>query len=154
MTAARSLFSASEREAPLTAKLTEAARYIRALAIASIYHAGSGHPGGSLGCTEFLTALYFSVMQRKEGFDMTGVGEDRFFLGRRRDQVLFAMDLRRRFFSAGDVLGRDVDLGGAVVADRHRDVRIDREIFGQTFNRAVADFDERLSRWRRIPVQR
>jgi transketolase len=40
----------------------------------------SGHPGGSLGCTEFFVALYFQVMRRKPGFDMNGLGEDLFFL--------------------------------------------------------------------------
>ena len=40
----------------------------------------SGHPGGSLGCTDFLVALYFDAMNRKEGFDMTGKGEDVFYL--------------------------------------------------------------------------
>ena len=41
----------------------------------------SGHPGGSLGCADFLTALYFRVMERNhEQFNMDGVGEDVFFL--------------------------------------------------------------------------
>jgi transketolase len=40
----------------------------------------SGHPGGSLGCTEFFVALYFHILNRKPGFDMNGVGEDIFFL--------------------------------------------------------------------------
>ena len=40
----------------------------------------SGHPGGSLGCTEFFTALYFEIMDRKPGFNMDGNGEDIFFL--------------------------------------------------------------------------
>ena len=40
----------------------------------------SGHPGGSLGCADFLTALYFSVMRRHSTFTMDGIGEDLFFL--------------------------------------------------------------------------
>jgi transketolase len=40
----------------------------------------SGHPGGSLGCTDFVTALYFRVMNHKTAFQMDGVGEDLFFL--------------------------------------------------------------------------
>lgn len=40
----------------------------------------SGHPGGSLGCTEFLTALYFKVMKHNTDFNMDGIGEDIFFL--------------------------------------------------------------------------
>jgi len=42
--------------------------------------AASGHPGGSLGCTEYMVALYFDVMKRKPQFTMDGVGEDLFFL--------------------------------------------------------------------------
>ena len=40
----------------------------------------SGHPGGSLGCTEFFVALYFEVMQHSPDFLMDGQGEDLFFL--------------------------------------------------------------------------
>ena len=34
----------------------------------------SGHPGGSLGCTEYLTALYFKVMRYSTDFKMDGTG--------------------------------------------------------------------------------
>lgn len=40
----------------------------------------SGHPGGSLGCTEYLVLLYFHVMKYKLPFTMEGKGEDLFFL--------------------------------------------------------------------------
>jgi len=40
----------------------------------------SGHPGGSLGCADFLTALYFSIMDHDPNFNMEGKGEDMFFL--------------------------------------------------------------------------
>jgi transketolase len=42
--------------------------------------AQSGHPGGSLGCTEFFVALYFEIMNRKQPFNMDGINEDVFFL--------------------------------------------------------------------------
>ena len=42
--------------------------------------ANSGHPGGSLGCADFLTALYFKVMNHNPKFKMAGKGEDMFFL--------------------------------------------------------------------------
>jgi transketolase len=45
-----------------------------------VYGAQSGHPGGSLGCTEYFTALYFEVMEHKLPFDMEGKGQDLFFL--------------------------------------------------------------------------
>ncbi|MDQ6757785.1 MAG: transketolase [Bacteroidota bacterium] len=56
------------------------AAQVRRDIIRMVYGAQSGHPGGSLGCTEFFTALYFNIMRRKPGFDMDGMGEDIFFL--------------------------------------------------------------------------
>jgi transketolase len=53
---------------------------IRRDIIRMVHACQSGHPGGSLGCTEFFVALYFQVMRRKPGFDMNGLGEDLFFL--------------------------------------------------------------------------
>jgi len=45
-----------------------------------VHKVNSGHPGGSLGCTEFFVALFQVLMDRKEGFDMDGINEDIFFL--------------------------------------------------------------------------
>jgi transketolase len=42
--------------------------------------AASGHPGGSLGCTEYMVALYFDQMKYDRNFSMNGNGEDIFFL--------------------------------------------------------------------------
>ena len=56
------------------------ATQIRRDIVRMVYDAQSGHPGGSLGCTEFFTALYFDIMNRKPGFDMNGSEEDIFFL--------------------------------------------------------------------------
>lgn len=53
---------------------------IRRDIIRMVHACQSGHPGGSLGCTEFFVALYFYILNRKPGFDMNGVGEDIFFL--------------------------------------------------------------------------
>ena len=45
-----------------------------------VHKVNSGHPGGSLGCTEFFVALFQVLMNRKEGFNMDGKNEDIFFL--------------------------------------------------------------------------
>jgi len=45
-----------------------------------VHAVNSGHPGGSLGCTEFFTALFFKIMHRYPAFQMDGKGEDLFFL--------------------------------------------------------------------------
>jgi transketolase len=60
-----------------------------------VHQVNSGHPGGSLGCTEFLVALYQEIMERKEGFDMDGIGEDIFFLSNGHISPLFYSVLAR-----------------------------------------------------------
>ncbi|GGI57275.1 transketolase [Winogradskyella haliclonae] len=45
-----------------------------------VHKVNSGHPGGSLGCAEFFVALYQDIMNRKDHFEMDGIGEDLFFL--------------------------------------------------------------------------
>ena len=45
-----------------------------------VHGVSSGHPGGSLGCVEILTLLFFEEMQlNPDAFDMDGIGEDLFF---------------------------------------------------------------------------
>ena len=53
---------------------------IRRDIVRMVHDVQSGHPGGSLGCVEYFTALYFEIMKRNPGFDMNGNGEDLFFL--------------------------------------------------------------------------
>lgn len=62
------------------AELESIASQVRRDIVRMVHGVQSGHPGGSLGCTDYLTALYFRVMNRKPGFDMDGVGEDIFIL--------------------------------------------------------------------------
>ncbi len=61
-------------------ELENIAAQVRRDCIRMVYEAQSGHPGGSLGCADFFAALYFKIMDRKEGFDMDGKDEDLFFL--------------------------------------------------------------------------
>ncbi len=60
--------------------LKDMAAQIRRDCLRMVFEAQSGHPGGSLGCADFFAALYFKIMDRKEGFDMDGKEEDIFFL--------------------------------------------------------------------------
>lgn len=60
-----------------------------------VHKVNSGHPGGSLGCTEFFVALYKVLMNRKEGFDMDGIGEDLFFLSNGHISPVFYSVLAR-----------------------------------------------------------
>lgn len=62
------------------ASLKETATQIRRDIVRMVYEAQSGHPGGSLGCTDFFTALYFKVMKHNPDFHMDGHDEDIFVL--------------------------------------------------------------------------
>lgn len=60
--------------------LKQMASQIRRDIVRMVHAVQSGHPGGSLGCTEFFTALYFKEMKHNPTFTMDGVGEDIFIL--------------------------------------------------------------------------
>lgn len=62
------------------ATLTDIATQIRRDIVRMVHAVQSGHPGGSLGCTEFFTALYFKIMNHNPAFNMDGTNEDVFFL--------------------------------------------------------------------------
>lgn len=76
-------------------QLKEIASQVRRDIVRMVHGVQSGHPGGSLGCTDFLVALYFEVMQRNAGFDMDGIGEDVFFLSNGHISPLFYSVLAR-----------------------------------------------------------
>ena len=63
-----------------------------------VHKVNSGHPGGSLGCTEFIVALYNEVMELDTNFDMNGKGEDLFFLSNGHISPVFYSVLARRGF--------------------------------------------------------
>ena len=61
-------------------KLKQIASQVRRDIIRQTNSAASGHPGGSLGCADFLVALYFDLMKHDPSFNMKAEGEDVFFL--------------------------------------------------------------------------
>ena len=63
-----------------------------------VHKVNSGHPGGSLGCTEFIVALYNEVLELDTNFDMNGKGEDLFFLSNGHISPVFYSVLARRGF--------------------------------------------------------
>ncbi len=63
-----------------TQELQRIASQVRRDIVRMVHYVNSGHPGGSLGCADFLTALYFGVMKRHKRFSMAAKGEDVFFL--------------------------------------------------------------------------
>ena len=71
------------------------AAQVRRDIVRMVHAVQSGHPGGSLGCTDFLTALYFKIMDRKPGFHMDGKDEDIFFLSNGHISPVFYSVLAR-----------------------------------------------------------
>lgn len=75
--------------------LKDIATQVRRDIVRMVHAVQSGHPGGSLGCTEYLTALYFDVMKHDPKFNMDGVGEDLFFLSNGHISPVFYSVLAR-----------------------------------------------------------
>ena len=63
-----------------TAELKHIANQVRRDILRMVHAVNSGHPGGSLGCTELLVTLYFKIMDHNPDFKMNGIDEDLFFL--------------------------------------------------------------------------
>ena len=75
--------------------LKETAVQVRRDIVRMVHGVQSGHPGGSLGCADFLTALYFTVMKHNPSFTMDGKGEDLFFLSNGHISPVFYSVLAR-----------------------------------------------------------
>jgi len=80
---------------PRTQQLNDLTIQVRRDILRMVHAVNSGHPGGSLGCTEFMVALYQNLMDRKPGFDMDGKDEDLFFLSNGHISPLFYSVLAR-----------------------------------------------------------
>jgi transketolase len=76
-------------------ELQDLVTQVRRDIVRMVHKVNSGHPGGSLGCTEFMVALYNEIMELKEGFDMDGFGEDLFFLSNGHISPLYYSVLAR-----------------------------------------------------------
>ncbi|MCM5530125.1 transketolase [Parasegetibacter sp. NRK P23] len=75
--------------------LKDIATQIRRDIVRMVHGCASGHPGGSLGCADFLTALYFQQMKHDPAFNMDARGEDLFFLSNGHISPLFYSTLAR-----------------------------------------------------------
>jgi len=80
---------------PSIQQLNDLTTQVRRDILRMVHAVSSGHPGGSLGCTEFLVALYQNIMDRKDGFDMNGTNEDLFFLSNGHISPVFYSVLAR-----------------------------------------------------------
>ena len=79
-------------------ELKSQATQIRRDILRMVHAVNSGHPGGSLGCVEYFTALYGKVMNYKQPFSMEGKGEDVFYLSNGHISPVFYSTLARNGF--------------------------------------------------------
>lgn len=75
--------------------LKDIASQIRRDIVRMVHGAASGHPGGSLGCTDYFTALYFKVLKHDPAFNMDARNEDVFFLSNGHISPVFYSTLAR-----------------------------------------------------------
>lgn len=86
------------------AELKEIATQLRRDIVRMVHACQSGHPGGSLGCTEYMTALYFKVLKHNPAFNMDAQGEDLFFLSNGHiSPVFYATLARSGYFPAAEL---------------------------------------------------
>lgn len=85
--------------------LQQIASQVRRDIVRMVHAVNSGHPGGSLGCTDFFVTLYFDVLQTKAPtFQMDGIGEDLFFLSNGHiSPVWYSVLARRGFFPVSEL---------------------------------------------------
>jgi transketolase len=84
--------------------LSEIASQIRRDILRMVHGAASGHPGGSLGCTDYFTALFFKVMKHRTEFSMDAHGEDVFILSNGHiSPVYYATLARAGYFDPAEL---------------------------------------------------
>lgn len=81
---------------PSTSELQQIASQVRRDIVRMVHAVQSGHPGGSLGCADYLTALYFQLMEHNPAkFTQEGIGEDVFVLSNGHISPVFYSVLAR-----------------------------------------------------------
>ena len=85
-------------------KLPQIASQIRRDIVRMVHAVQSGHPGGSLGCADFMTALYFEIMEHNTDFKMNGVNEDLFFLSNGHiSPLMYSVLARSGYFDVAEL---------------------------------------------------
>lgn len=84
--------------------LEDIAQQVRRDIVRMVHGCQSGHPGGSLGCTDFLVALYFKIMNHNASFSMEGKNEDLFFLSNGHiSPLLYSVLARSGYFDVAEL---------------------------------------------------
>lgn len=89
---------------PTTAQLKDTASQIRRDIVRMVHAVQSGHPGGSLGCADYFTALYFHALKHNIAFNMDATNEDVFILSNGHiSPVYYATLARAGYFDAKEL---------------------------------------------------
>ena len=89
---------------PTTKQLQDFTQQVRRDILRMVHAVNSGHPGGSLGCAEFITCLYQEVMEYSTNFNMDGNKEDLFFLSNGHiSPVFYSVLAHSGFFSVSEL---------------------------------------------------
>ena len=85
-------------------KLQQTVSQVRRDIVRMVHANNSGHPGGSLGCTEYLVALYFEIMKHASTYYKDGIGEDLFFLSNGHiSPVFYSVLARSGYFDVAEL---------------------------------------------------
>ena len=86
------------------AELKNIASQVRRDIVRMVHSCQSGHPGGSLGCADYLVALYFFIMKHDPKFNMQGINEDLFFISNGHiSPVLYSVLARSGYFDISEL---------------------------------------------------
>jgi transketolase len=89
---------------PTTQQLQDFTQQVRRDILRMVHKVNSGHPGGSLGCAEFITCLYQEVMEYTTEFSMDGKNEDLFFLSNGHiSPVFYSVLAHSGFFAVSEL---------------------------------------------------
>lgn len=127
---------------PSIKELEKTASQVRRDIVRMVHACQSGHPGGSLGCADFLTALYFEIMQHNNKFEMNAIGEDVFFLSNGHiSPVWYSVLARSGYFDVAELASfRKIDTrlqGHPTTAEHLPGVRIASGSLGQGLSVAL-----------------
>lgn len=89
---------------PTTQQLQNFTQQVRRDILRMVHAVSSGHPGGSLGCAEFISCLYQEIMEYSTDFSMNGDNEDLFFLSNGHiSPVFYSVLARSGFFPVSEL---------------------------------------------------
>ena len=129
-------------EKPSVDELKKIASQARRDIVRMVHSAKSGHPGGSLGCTEFFVVLYFKILDHDPAFNPDGIGENIFFLSNGHvSPIWYSVLARSGYFDIDELKTfRKIDSrlqGHPAVAEGLPGVRIASGSLGQGLSAAI-----------------